>query len=126
MKFIFKRIWSFLKTWHEIIAIPLSFLIWFISPYLLRQLDPTAGTYDSGIFQILIFATIAFLFISGVVWTYIKISFPGVFKFIDKLDDDLMTDEDPKNKLTSWQKSIISLSLLAIFFLSMVLLTRVV
>ena len=114
--------------WHEFITIPLSFLLWYVSPQLLRKLDPTAATYDAGIFQILIFATISFLFISGVVWMYIKISFPGIYKFFTKLDDELIFDEavDPKSKLTTWQKSLVALSLLFLFFLSMVLLTRVV
>lgn len=128
MKTYFKRILKFLIDWSEVITIPLSLGLWKISPYLLRQLDPTAGTYDAGIFQILIWATIALLYTSGVVWLLLKLSFPGVFKFFTKIDDDLIFDKnvDEKNKLTTWQKTLSALFLLAIFFFSMVFLIRVI
>jgi len=131
MKPFFKKFLSgakkFIIDWSEVITIPLAIVLWKFSPTLLRWLDPTAGTYDAGVFQILIWATVALLYVSGVVWLVLKLSFPGIFKFFTKLDDDLIFDKniDEKNKLTTWQKTLSALFLLFIFFLSMVLLIRV-
>lgn len=126
MKMFMKKIRKFIVEWHEIVTIPIAVLLWYFSPSILRLMDPTVATYDAGIFQVLLFATISFLFLFGIVWLYIKISFPGVFKFFVKLDDVYMNDEDPKNKLTVWQKSLIALSFLFICCLSIVLLARII
>jgi hypothetical protein len=115
-----KRLKRFILKWNELITIPIGLIMWKYSGFLLRWLDPTSETYDAGIFQVILFTIISFFIYTGVVWIYLKITFPKVYKF---LDDDLGIE---KNELTKWEKSKIVLWLFSLFLLSMVFLARVI
>lgn len=126
---IIKQILKFLAAWSEIITIPLGILLWYFSPVLLRMLDPTAATYDAGIFQIILFTIIQFFIYSGVVWIYMKITFPNVYKWLDNIfaeSLDLNNDLGTKEKLTKWQKSQVALWLFSLLFLGIILLARII
>jgi len=126
---IIKQILKFLAAWSEIITIPLGILLWYFSPFLLRMLDPTAATYDAGIFQIILFTIIQFFIYSGVVWIYMKITFPNVYKWLDNIfaeSLDLNNDIGTKEKLTKWQKSQVALWLFSLLFLGIILLARII
>ena len=123
MKKIFNKLIKFLATWSEIITIPIALILWYFSDTFLRWLDPTAATYDAGIFQIILFSIIQFFIFSGVIWIYIKITFPEVYKY---LDDTLGDNLDPKNeKMTQWEKSKIVLWLFSLFLMGIILLSRI-
>jgi len=118
-----KKFFKFLASWSELVTIPLGIILWYFSPYLLHMMDKTAATYDAGIFQIILFAIIQFFIFSGVIWVYIKITFPEVYKY---LDDALGENLDTKNdKMTQWEKSKVVLWLLSLFLLSIILLARI-
>lgn len=118
------KIFKFLAKWSELITIPIGFLLWYLSPTFLRWLDPTAATYDAGIFQIILFAIISFFIFAGVIWIYIKVTFPKVYKY---LDDVLGSNLSNKNeKMTQWEKSKVVLWLFSLFLLAIVLLARIV
>ncbi len=114
-----KKIIQIFKEWkEEFFSIPLSLIIFFISPYFLRWLDPTTGTYDAGIFQIIIFATISLLMYNGLTWMGIKQVFPEIFTYFqDKFKTDFQ-------QLEPWQKIKISLFIWAFFLLCFVFLSR--
>jgi hypothetical protein len=124
MKKYWLKLIKFLATWSEIITIPLGIILWYFSDTFLRWLDPTAATYDAGIFQIILFSIIQFFIYSGVIWIYLKITFPDVYNY---LDNALGKNLDIKNeKLTQWEKSKIVLWLFSLFLLTIVLLARIV
>jgi len=77
-----KKVIAFVKKHPEILAIPVGLIVWKISIYILRILDPTTGVYDAGIFQIPIFAVIeAFIYIS-IAWLILKLIFGTVRRYI--------------------------------------------
>jgi len=124
MKNIFKSILKFISKWSELVTIPLAIILWVFSGTFLRWIDPTSATYDAGIFQIILFAIIQFFILSGVVWIYIKITFPKVYKY---LDDVLGSNLEPQNdKMTQWEKSKIVLWLFSLLLLAIVSLARII
>jgi hypothetical protein len=119
---ILKKIGKFLRTWNELLTIPLALTLWYFSPSLLRWVDPTAATYDYGVFQVILFAIIQFFIFTGVVWVYLKITFPKLYKY---LDDNVGTEME-KDELTKWQKTKTVLSVFGMLLFAIVLLSRVV
>jgi hypothetical protein len=114
-----KHLKSFLKLWTEFWSIPLALVSWFLSPFLLRVIDPTAGAYDAGVFQVILFAMIAMLMFNGAVWLGIKFNFWTAFSYYQsKFHLDF-------NSLEPWQKIKILLLLYFGLLLSLVLLARV-
>lgn len=112
----FKSIIKFISKWNEFITIPLALVLWYFSPLLLRWFDPTSATYDYGVFQIIIFTIIQFFFYTGVVWIYLKIAFPQMYKH---LDDKLLEG------LTNYEKTKMVVWLFSLLLLSLVILSRV-
>jgi hypothetical protein len=115
-----KKTIGIFKEWREeFFSIPLALIIFFVSPYVLRWIDPTAGTYDSGIFQIILFATISLLIYNGLAWMGVKQVFPEIFfYFQNAFKIDFKT-------LEPWQKIKVSLFIWALFLASFVFLSRV-
>jgi hypothetical protein len=119
-----KKIVEFLKgiyaEWREeFFSIPLALIIFFASPFMLRAVDPTAGVYDSGVLQIILFATICLLVFNGLAWMGVKQVFPEIFQYFQnafKIDF---------KSLEPWQKIKISLFIWALFLAFFVFLSRV-
>lgn len=84
--------------WTELWSIPVALLIWFKSDVILRWADPTAGTYDAGILQCLLFGVIALLLGNGIAFLGIKFNFPSLFKFYENEAGENF------NQLEPWQK----------------------
>jgi len=92
----------------ELITLPIALLVWVLSIFLLRWLDPTSGTFDAGIFQIPLFSIIQFLVFVSVAWLVLGLVF-GTFK--KYLKTNMKSDFQ---KLEPWQKIKLSYS---VFFL---------
>jgi hypothetical protein len=120
MKTIMKNLFRFLARWNELISLPLAILLWAFSPELIRMIDPTAGVYDAGIFQIIIFTLIQFFLFTGISWLYLKLVFPRGYDVLDELFNN------PLNQISLWQKSKLALCLFSLLLLSLVLLSRVI
>jgi hypothetical protein len=124
MRNIFKnfleRLFQVLKEWREeFFSIPLALIIFGLSPYFLRWIDPTAGTYDAGIFQIIIFATVSLLLYNGLAWMGVKQVFPETFDYFQngfKIDF---------KALEPWQKIKVSLFIWGLLLASFIILSRV-
>jgi hypothetical protein len=109
-----------IKVWkEELWSIPAALLIFFLSPTFLRWIDPTAGSYDAGIFQIVIFAIICLLMFNGFAWMGIKQVFPEVFSYFQT------SFKNEFNKLTEWQRIKASLFIWAFLLACLVFLARV-
>lgn len=123
-----KKLLKFFIVWNELWTLPLALILWWVSPWLLRLIDPTAGTYDAGIFQIILFTIIQFMVYHAVVWLIIKITFPGVYKYIDNIIENVLFSkwENKENSLTQWQKSKLSLFVFALYLLCIVMVSRIV
>lgn len=120
---IFKLVRRFLITWNELITLPFAFILFYFSPTILRWWDPTAATYDYGIFQIMLFTLIQFLFYHGIVWIMIKVTWPGVDRFLDQEFEEVLTSN--LNSLSFYEKAKLALGIFALYFLVIVLLSRV-
>lgn len=109
-----KKVVQFLRTWNEFLSIPLALLLWFYSPTLLRMVDPTAAAYDSAVLQQVIFAIIAVLIFHGMAWFLLKLTFPEIYRFLDRDFGVYFTN------LQGWRKLKLSLLLFSLYFLAFV------
>jgi len=124
----------FVSRWNEVVTIPIGFIAWYFSPLFLRWIDPTAATFDSGVLQLFLLAGIGLYLGNGIVWLLIKITFPGVYKFLDTLFEEALlyspsytavSDREKMFNLSTYQKCVISLSVLALYFLAFIVLVKV-
>lgn len=121
-----KRIKAFLRQWNELITLPIAMLLWWLSDDIIRWFDPTAASYDGGIFQIILFAIICLFVANGVVWIIIKLTFPGIYDYLDNfLEQNLKNSSNPNYTMSLWQKSVIVLWVFSLYFLSLVALLRI-
>ena len=86
----------------ELLTLPVAILIWYLSPYLLRAIDPTAGAHDIGLFQAFLIATVGLFFGTALIWLFLKLAAPEVYKH---LDDYLIN-----HKISSWERGKFVLS----------------
>jgi hypothetical protein len=124
-----KKMRNFFINWSEFITIPISLLLFWCSEKILYWIDPRSATYDSGIFQIILFAVIAFLFLHGVAWFVFKLTFPKAYRFFDNIFDDVINGEQDKATsqiLTLFQKCVLVLTYFLGCLFALVLLARVI
>jgi hypothetical protein len=115
----FRKVRSFAKVWREFSSILVGLLLWFNSPILLRMLDPTAGTYDAGVFQIYLFAVIGLYILHGVVRILMKLIWPTSDHYLDnQFAHDFQL-------IAPWQKLKLSVSIFFALLFALVLLARV-
>lgn len=119
---MFNKIWNFLKIWNEFITIPIAIVLWYFSDTFLRWIDITSATYDAGIFQIILFTIIQFLIYTGVIWIYMKITFPKMYKYLDDVVDENLKGD----KMSNWEKTKTVLFVFGILLISMIMLSRVI
>jgi len=134
LKPIYRRIVKFISTWNELLTIPLGFVLFYFFPRLIRMIDPVAGAYDIGIMHLAIAAIAIMLIIHGFSWLLLRITFPGIYNFLDEIFENYITRNDslgpnPTERdhfllLTTFQKCIISLLLFSLYLLGTILLVR--
>lgn len=95
----FANVW---KRYPELYSIPAALIVWILSVWLLRLIDPTSGVFDAGVFQIPIFAVLQpFVYVS-IAWLILGSVFGTFRKY---LLTNLKTDF---NTLSKWQNIKIS------------------
>lgn len=94
---------NWIRNWNELLTLPIALMLWYLSPYLIRTIDPGAGTHDAGIFENILVATIFLFAGKTIIWLLLKIGAPKVYETFD----DFMLKED--SNLTTWQKGKFSL-----------------
>jgi len=136
---LFKPYWKkfvrLLVNWHEIMTIPIGLAIFYFFPRLLRLMDPTAGAYDAGVLHSAIVAIAIMLILHGFVWLILKLTFPGVYKFLDDIFEEHIlenpglqpspTERDKMFYLTTFQKCVLSIVLFAVYFFGTILVLKV-
>ena len=111
---------NWLKKQNEYIPLFAAVLIFWLSPYLLRAIDPTAGSYDVGVLQVNITAIIAFCIFQAIVWMALKVNWCAIRTYFEtQFTTDFKT-------LTSWQKISVCLSVYFLLLYALVLLSRVI
>jgi hypothetical protein len=106
-KFKETKVYGFFRSYPELLSIPAALVAWWASVHILRWFDGTSGTFDAGVFQIIIFTVIQFFVYLSIAWLAKKLLFGTLRQY-------LKTDYKKEFKtLTSWQKIILSY---AIFF----------
>ena len=118
-----KKIIKFLLKWNELLTIPIALLLWHLSPMVLHWIDGTSSTYDAGIFQTIIFTIIQLLIYNAVVFLIIKLTFPGLYKF---LDDAIETEVFNNGHTTYEQKMKIVLWIFSLYMIVIAILSRVI
>ena len=112
------KIISFIKQYPEIISIPAVLLTWVLSIRILRFFDPTSAVFDSGVFQIPIFAVLEFFLFVSIAWLAMKLIFTTIRNYLVisfKLDFFY---------LTSWQKITLSYCVFFSLLAALVLLSK--
>ncbi len=72
-----------LSNWQGLAALLISATVFWLSPALLRQLDPTAGAFDVGYLQRPLVAAAYFFFATFCVWSAVQIDWPTADRWID-------------------------------------------
>lgn len=94
------KLWCSIKEWrNEVVGILLAVALFLLSPVALRLVDPTAGAYDAGVLQVIVFAIVGTLTFSFLSWIGLKINFKNLWTYSQS--DEVL--EDFRN-LTGWQK----------------------
>lgn len=120
---LLRKIWRHLLSWHEYVTIPVALALFYVSPWLLRTIDPNAATYDSGVLQVILFTIIQFLFYNAVAWIVFKLTFPKMYKM---LDDEIENKVLNNGAITMWEKIKIVLWVFSLYLICIVLLSRVI
>ena len=113
-----KNLWNYIKVWRELSSIAIALFLWANSACFLHMIDPTAATYDAGVFQIYLFAIIGLFILHGVVRILMKLIWPT--------SDDYLDHEFAKDfkTITKWQKPELSTFIFFAFLFAVVLLAR--
>ena len=114
-KWLFKEV----KKYPELVVIPLMLICWYYSIWLLHYIDGGAGTFDYGVFQIIIFSAIQFSVYLALAWFLLKLFNGTVRRFIEFDFKKIFKDLDP------WQKTKLSFCIFGFVVLCYVLLARV-
>lgn len=123
MKKFFEHLWAHIIKWNEYISIPLALFIWWASPTFLRLIDGTAAIYDAGVFQVILFTIIQLLVYNGVVWIIIKLTFPGIYNFLDSVLEEKILGN---GSISQWEKVKLTLWIFSIYFIGIILLSHVI
>ena len=82
-KHILRTIWNYLKVWRELSSIAIALFVWANSTWFLRRVDPTAATYDAGVFQVYLFAIIGLFLLHGIVRILMKLIWTSSDHYLD-------------------------------------------
>jgi hypothetical protein len=111
-----------IRRYNELWLIVIGLVLWFVSPYLIHQVDETAATYDVAVLQKLIFGLIVFSFSTFNVWIALRLTFPALFKY---LTEDFESDFLNLNPEQKWEKLKLSLAVFALYLLGLLLAMQV-
>ncbi|WP_081483260.1 hypothetical protein [Aquimarina agarilytica] len=113
-----KPLCGYFKVWRELSSLAVGLILWMHSAVFLRWIDPTAGTYDAGIFQVYLFAIIGIFILHGIVRILMKLIWPTSEEYLDNhFRNDFKT-------ITPWQKLKLSTFIFFAFLFAVALLAR--
>jgi hypothetical protein len=106
-----KKASRFLKLWPDVWALPFAIAGFFLSFYILRWIDPYAGTFDVGYLQALMLSALFIVATNTIVFLGIRYNFDFLWKHYkeDLFDKDWL-------KLTPWRRFVLLLCLYSLLF----------
>jgi len=110
---------EFFKKYQVIITLAIAIGLWLFSVPFLRELDPSAGIFDAGVFQIPIFSIILLIVFLAVSWALMRVIFGTHYKY---LSQKMKTDYE---NILPWQRLILSYSVFFLLLYAMVQLAKV-
>lgn len=118
---IIQKIKRQIRLWPDVWSVPLVLILFYISPYLLTALDPTAATFDLGVLQIIILVTVAAMVFSSLAFGALRWNFPTLFRFYSR-----STFKEQFEKLSAWEKQKLFASYFLGFLLALALIANAV
>jgi hypothetical protein len=115
-----RKVKAWLIKHNEFLPMAIALVTFLGSPVLLRRYDETAGVYDVGVLQVIIFSVISFCVFASIVWMTLKVNWPSLRTYFET---EFVNDF---KILPPCQKICISLSVYFALFISLVLLSRVI
>ncbi len=112
MKRMFRAL---LLSYNEYLPMFTALILWWMSRYFTRFIDPTAAVDDAGLLQALLFGVVLYFTAQACAWFSMRVAFPKIGKY---LDDNVAQVFDG---LTVRQRVWIAISLFAFHFLGAVL-----
>jgi hypothetical protein len=102
---------KFFKKWNELLGIPVAIFLYWVSPYIIRVVDPTAASYDGSFIQLGILSVVIFFIFTVIVRLFIAMVFPRMETHLDLY---------LFQALTQWEKSILSIVVFSVLLLALV------
>lgn len=104
------KIHNFLKEWNEIYLTVFTMILWVPLVLFIRAfIDPTAGSFDAGIIQVVYIAMFIFGSIHGFIWLGVYLNYPFIWKYFQsKISEDF-------KELTAWQRLLFSFLCLSLY-----------
>ncbi len=113
-----KPLCGYLKVWRELSSLAVGLILWIHSAVFLRWIDPTAGMYDAGVFQVYLFAIIGIFVLHGIVRILMKLIWPTSEHYLDHhFREDFKT-------ISPWQKLKLSTFIFFAFLFAVTFLAR--
>jgi hypothetical protein len=128
LQIIIHKLLLFIRAWNEaLILFPIAIASWIVIPYLIRQIDPTAGVYDTGVLMKFMYAAVGTVICHFTAWLMIRFTFPYLFNYMygkfnsDLYDADRSTSSAETLHKRQCKRLNYSLLLLSIYLLSFIL-----
>ena len=112
--------YKYLLKHNEYLLLAAAILIFWLSPFVLRAIDPTAGSYDVGVLQVPITAIISFCIFQSVVWITLKFNWVSLRTYFE---EEFIHDF---KHLPPLLKIIVSLLVYFLLMFSLVLLNQII
>ncbi|MFK5948798.1 MAG: hypothetical protein QM500_08535 [Methylococcales bacterium] len=118
MERIKKNIMKFFKRWNEFLPFLLALPIWWLSGFVTRMIDPTAGTDDLGLFQALVFGLVIYFAACAFSWFALRTIFPIIGKYVD---DQLGEEFKESGSSGHWNRLWFSFAMFALYFIGAII-----
>jgi hypothetical protein len=109
-----------LKFLKEYTALIMALVVFFAFPYIVRLWDPTAGSYDAGVLQVIVMATVQFAIYQAITWSVVKNIWPAIGVYMKSFFNNDFLNLEP------WQRIMFSLFVYFAVLSALVTLSRVI
>ena len=93
---------KYFRRFNEFAVLLLALWLLAANNQWVRAIDPTAATYDAGVYQDLLLRVCKFFVATGIAWIALRLQLPKLYKYIDdEIEGDLK-----KHHSESWEARI--------------------
>jgi hypothetical protein len=102
----------FFKKYNELWLGPLGLILFLVSKYIIKAIDPEAVVYTTDAVQKIIFGHLVFAACVFSTWIVMRLTWPSVFKYLTELFDQDFSSLNPNQICV---KLFLAFSLLALY-----------